>query len=104
MNKIGKKEDGIWRNEHAQEKLRWEKFKEWNIKNNHYFTKDDVIGFGDTDEIAYYQNVLLLKNCKQNGNVDIGSWFTFSKIDMQYKSDFFVIDILSLLVILLITC
>lgn len=88
MNKAGGGHDGIWRNEYAQERLRWEKFLKWNSDNNDYFTADDVVGFGDTDEIAYYQNVLLLKNCQQNGKVDIGTWFTFGKINMRFRSDF----------------
>ena len=74
--------NGLFQNENVQERLRWEFFLKWNKEHDNYFGDNDVIGFGDTDEIASYKNVLLLKHCQQRGTTDIGIWFTFGKINM----------------------
>jgi len=81
--------DGIWKNEHSQEKLRWKLFLQWNKEHNNYFKDDDVIGFGDTDEIAWAQNVLLLKNCQQKGVTDVGIWFTFGNLNKKMRGKWF---------------
>ena len=78
----------IFSNEHTQERLRWEKFLEWNEQNGNYFNDDDVIGFGDTDEIAGRHNIELLRKCQFNSHVDIGIWFTYGDISKKYKSDY----------------
>ena len=41
----------IWTMEFYQELLRWVKFLEWNSQSN-YFGPNDIVGFGDADEIA----------------------------------------------------
>jgi len=77
----------IWYLEFKQEKRRWEKFLEWNQKTK-YFSDDDVIGFGDADEVASRLNVHLLKYCEIEGPVDIGIWYPLGLLDQAYKPDF----------------
>ena len=78
----------FWALEALQEQLRWEKIKEWN-KYTNTFSGNDVIGFGDADEIASRENVQLLKHCHLKApSIDIGIWFPFGRFDQAYKSDF----------------
>ncbi|OHS95075.1 putative beta-1,4-mannosyl-glycoprotein beta-1,4-N-acetylglucosaminyltransferase [Tritrichomonas foetus] len=86
--KIDHQQPNIWLNEGIQEKLRWEFFLEWNEKNDNYFKDDDIIGFGDTDEIPSFMNLRLLKKCNMRGTTDIGIWFTFGQINKYFYSDF----------------
>ena len=79
--------DELFKNERNQEKLRWEMVKEWNDK-NHYFEDDDIIGFGDADEICSIQNLNLLRTCEFSGPVDIGTWFTHGVMNRKFYSDF----------------
>lgn len=78
---------GVWGNEAFQEQKRWEYFLEWNSKTN-YFSDDDVIGFGHSDEIASMHSINLLKNCEIMGPIDIGIWFTHGAIHTKFKSDY----------------
>ena len=89
--KIEKEKNGEakrWALEGLQEQLRWEKIKEWN-KYTKKFSGNDVIGFGDADEITSRRNIQLLKYCPlKSSSIDIGIWFPFGRMDQAYKSDF----------------
>ena len=77
-----------WALESLQERLRWEKIKEWN-RYTRAFSDNDLIGFGDADEIASRENIQLMKHCTlKSGSIDIGIWFPFGRMDQAYKSDF----------------
>ena len=77
-----------WTLESLQEEMRWRKIKEWNMKTN-FFGGNDVIGFGDADEIASRDNIQLLRWCPFKGeSLDIGIWFPFGRLDQAYASDF----------------
>ncbi|KAJ3222401.1 hypothetical protein HK099_002345 [Clydaea vesicula] len=84
-------DNSIWALESQQEHSRWTKFLEWN-KNYQYFSDDDILGFGDADEIPSRQNLLLLKHCSISRDVtkaiDIGIWFPLSYIKWAFKTDF----------------
>ena len=77
-----------WALEDLQERLRWEKIKEWN-KHTKAFSGNDLIGFGDADEIASRENIQLLKHCPlKSPSIDIGIWFPFGRMNQAFKSDF----------------
>ena len=77
-----------WALEDLQERLRWEKIKEWN-EYTKAFSGNDLIGFGDADEIASRENIHLLKHCPlKSPSIDIGIWFPFGRMDQAFKSDF----------------
>jgi len=81
--------NGQWAREGYQEGKRWTKFQEWNIASKH-FGPNDVLGFGDADEIPSRKNVQLLKFCniKGSGNkLDIGIWFPYGKVDYAFRTD-----------------
>ena len=79
--------DKIWTLESMQEKERWEKIKQWNSI-THALDKNDVIGFGDADEITSRENIQLIKYCKlKPGSLDIGIWFPFGRLDQAFASD-----------------
>ena len=62
---------------HMQEATRWQGFMKWNNATR-VFGDDDVLGFGDTDEIPSLENLNLLKHCKLIfPSVDIGTYFSF---------------------------
>ena len=80
--------ENAWALESLQERLRWEKIKEWN-QYTKAFSGDDLIGFGDADEIASRENIQLLKNCPlKYSTIDVGIWFPFGRMDQAFKSDF----------------
>lgn len=79
--------NSIWRNELIQEQLRFKLFLQWNTNNGNYFTGDDIIGFGDTDEIPSFHNLILLKKCVMRGTTDVGIWFTFGQVNKYFNSD-----------------
>lgn len=52
------------------------------------FGPDDLVGFGDTDEIPSSHNIHLLKHCEMAGpSVDIGSWFSWGRLDRAFGPD-----------------
>ena len=75
----------IWYMEGLQERIRFNKFFEWNAKTK-MFTTGDVLGFGDTDEVAARKNVHMLKYCDIAGAVDIGIWFASNDIDSCFSA------------------
>lgn len=76
--------------EDYQEKARWESFVRWNNHTN-FFGPDDVLGFGDVDEIPSRHNVHLLRHCSFAGlSVDIGSWVAWSRLTEAFRSDWAV--------------
>ncbi|CAL8097734.1 unnamed protein product [Orchesella dallaii] len=78
--------------EALQEKLRWLKFLRWN-NITQYFSDDDILGFGDVDEIPSRDVVFYLKHCKiPSDPVDIGIWFPFGKINQAFQTDWPVPD------------
>lgn len=86
---IAGNQKGIWVVESTQEKYRFEAFVRWNAKNK-VFSDNDIIGFGDADEIASMQSIHLLKSCQwknvQKG-IDVGIWFPRESIDWAFKTD-----------------
>ena len=77
-----------WALESLQEKLRWKKIKEWNDASK-ALKDNDLIGFGDADEITSRENIQILKHCPLKAkSIDIGIWFPFGRMDQAYKSDF----------------
>ena len=77
-----------WSLESLQEKLRWEKIKQWNDVTN-ALKDDDLIGFGDADEVTSRHNIQLLKHCPlKSKSIDIGIWFPFGRMDQAFKTDF----------------
>ncbi len=81
--------ENMWFIEDTQERMRFSKFLEWNEKQADPFSDDDMIGFGDTDEVAWRDNVWLLKHCiPSNSAIDIGIWFPMGRIDHAFRTDF----------------
>ena len=77
-----------WQPEKLQEEVRWKKIKEWNSI-THSLTNNDIIGFGDADEVTSRKNIQLLKYCPlKSRSLDIGIWFPFGRMDQAYMSDF----------------
>ena len=82
------KETRSWSLESLEEKTRWLKVKQWNDITNS-LSDNDLIGFGDADEITSRRNTQLLKYCPlRSKSLDIGIWFPFGRIDQAFKSDF----------------
>jgi hypothetical protein len=81
-------DSGMWTREDYQELLRWQKIMLWNNRTS-FFSPDDVIGLGDTDEIASRRNVELVKHCAMGTkSLDVGIWFPFGNIGYAFRSDF----------------
>ncbi|EAL71237.1 hypothetical protein DDB_G0272170 [Dictyostelium discoideum AX4] len=81
---------GLFDAESYQETRRWQKFLDWNKRTNLY-SDEDIIGFGDTDEISARINLHLLKNCQLKSGVDmvdIGIWFPYGPINQVFNPDF----------------
>ena len=78
-----------WSAEDLQETRRWQKIVEWNNLTG-YFGDDDLIGFGDADEIPSRKNVHLLKYCEWNRplQTDVGIWFPMGRIDQAFRTDY----------------
>ena len=74
-----------WRVEYSMENLRWKKFLKWNEKTK-FFDDDDVVGFGDSDEIASISNLNLIKQCETK-TIKFGIWFTRGRITEKVKTD-----------------
>ena len=82
------KETRSWSLESLEEKTRWLKVKQWNDITNS-LGDNDLIGFGDADEITSQKNIQLLKHCPlRSESLDIGMWFPFGRLDQAFKSDF----------------
>ena len=77
-----------WALESLQERIRWDKIKKWNAVTN-TFQNNDLIGFGDADEITPRHSIQLLKYCPlKSKSVDIGIWFPFGRMDQAFMTDF----------------
>jgi hypothetical protein len=88
-NKDDPKATSEWYMEEMQERRRFTKFLEWNEKQTVPFSDDDIIGFGDTDEVAWRNNVHSIKFCKLvKSPVDIGIWFPSGTVDTAFRTDF----------------
>ena len=84
----GRADTDIWYLENVQEGIRFQKFLEWNGKQANPFSDDDMIGFGDTDEVAWRDNLYLLQHCMPAGNaIDIGIWFPMGRLDHAFRTD-----------------
>jgi hypothetical protein len=60
----------------------------WNNHTGGFFGRNDLVGFGDADEIPSSHNIHLLKHCKMAGpSVDIGSWFSWGRFDRAFRPD-----------------
>jgi hypothetical protein len=80
--------EGIWSVERYQERQRWKEIKMWNDYER-FFEDEDVIGFGDVDEIPSRENLQLLKHCQLRVNmVDVGIWMTQGRLSDAYHSIF----------------
>jgi hypothetical protein len=82
----GAHEEGgnIWAIETYQERQRWRDVKLWNDYTN-FFGDEDVVGFGDIDEIPSRENLHLLKHCELAvDQVDIGLWMTQGRLTDAY--------------------
>jgi hypothetical protein len=78
----------MWSLESLQEQKRWEKILQWNDRVK-FFGSDDIVGFGDTDEIASRYNIHLLKYCywRDRNPVDVGIWFPMGRINQAFRPD-----------------
>ncbi|KAG4072855.1 hypothetical protein HA402_002598 [Bradysia odoriphaga] len=80
--------DKKWSMEIMQERRRWEKFVDWNGQTR-FFGDNDVIGFGDADEIPSRAKLNMFKYCQLKGeSVDFGIWFPFGRIDQAFRTDY----------------
>lgn len=80
----------LFERENYQEMQRWENIKRWNDK-THFFKPDDLIGFGDADEVPSRENLYLLKHCALKPGiqtVDIGIWFPKGRFNQAFRTDF----------------
>ena len=83
-------EAGLFGAERLQEQLRWQKIKHWN-EITKFLTSQDLIGFGDSDEIANRINLHKLRHCAlkpDKEKIDIGIWFAFGDLETAFKSDY----------------
>jgi hypothetical protein len=81
----------MWYLERLQEDSRFNRFLEWNAKNGNLFGDEDVIGFGDADEVTWRQNVYNMKHCTfKASSIDIGIWFPMGRTDHAFKPDWTV--------------
>jgi hypothetical protein len=71
-----------WESYH--ERARWEKFVAWNNVRKE-FGPDDVLVFGDSDEIPSREIYQYLRYCTLAGPVDIGTWFTNSDVNTEFR-------------------
>ncbi len=83
------KNEGIWSVENLQERERWNKFLAWNNKYS-FFSDEDLIGFGDADQIASRYALNYLKNCKLKEevvSVDVGITYFEGTTERIIKTD-----------------
>ncbi|CAL8068725.1 unnamed protein product [Orchesella dallaii] len=70
-----------------QERMRWLKFVEWNTMTK-TFNINDLVGFGDVDEVPNRNVVHYLKECEMPSDpIDIATWFPFGRIDQAFQTD-----------------
>ncbi|KAI9338012.1 hypothetical protein BDR26DRAFT_863441 [Obelidium mucronatum] len=82
------KDTSTFGHEQHQEKKRWDVINTWNIKTK-YYGDEDLIAFGDVDEIPSLKNIRLLKHCVLKASpVDIGIWFTMGRLKDGFATDF----------------
>ncbi|KAI9349722.1 hypothetical protein BDR26DRAFT_930630 [Obelidium mucronatum] len=82
------KDTSTFGHEWHQEQARWDAIKSWNLKTK-YYGDEDLIAFGDVDEIPSLRNIRLLKNCVLKASpVDIGIWFTMGRLPDAFATDF----------------
>jgi hypothetical protein len=72
--------------ERYHERARWEKFLAWN-NYTQMFGPDDILIFGDADEIASREIHQYLRYCTLAGPVDVGTWFTNSDVRTEFRND-----------------
>ena len=83
-----KPDKGIFGPERLQEKIRWEKLKKWSTTQS-ILSNNDLIGFGDADEIVNRLHIFRLRHCRLKVDVfDIGSWFAYGDLKTAFRSDF----------------
>ena len=86
-NTVNFDRNDMWSLEHYQEMIRFDRFLQWNNKTKE-FGPDDIIGFGDADEIASFKNILLLKHCHfHHSSVDIGTLFYMGSLNRAFMTD-----------------
>ncbi|CAL8130204.1 unnamed protein product [Orchesella dallaii] len=84
----GQIKDSIYNIEAFQEKMRWLKFLRWNNITK-FFGDEDILGFGDVDEIPNRNVIFHLKHCEMFGYpVDIGTWFPYGRIYQAFRTDY----------------
>ncbi|CAL8130222.1 unnamed protein product [Orchesella dallaii] len=84
----GEAQGNIYNIEIIQEQMRWLKFLRWNQVTK-LFGSEDLLGFGDVDEIPNRNVIYYLKHCKLFVDpVDIGIWFPYGRIDQAFRTDF----------------
>ncbi|OUM70313.1 glycosyltransferase family 17 protein [Piromyces sp. E2] len=82
-----KNKNEMWVSESNQERLRWEKFLAWNEENK-FFDDNDIIGFGDADEIPSRKAINVLKHCSGNYvSIDIAAQFFYGTYDVIVRPD-----------------
>jgi len=82
----------LFANEHDQESVRFFRFLEWN-KRNKFFDDDDMISFGDTDEIPSRHVIHALKYCnpeRSDSSIDVGTFFLNKRVSAPFKTGFCV--------------
>jgi len=80
--------ENIFALQDTQERMLAEEFLNWNSKQSDPLNSDDLIGFGDTDEVTDRLNVHLLKHCQiQADSIDIGIWFPMGRLENAFRTD-----------------
>ena len=83
-------ESGLFGTERLQELLRWKKIRLWNDVTK-FLSSQDLIGFGDSDEIANRVNLHKLRHCalkSDTAKIDMGIWFAYGDLETAFKSDY----------------
>jgi hypothetical protein len=80
--------NNIFALQNTQERILAEELLNWNSKQSQPLNSDDLIGFGDTDEVTDRLNVHLLKHCQiQADSIDIGIWFPMGRLNNAFRTD-----------------
>ena len=60
---------------------------------NYFLSDDDMVGFGDADEVPSRFNLQLLRYCQPKGDmIDIGIWFPMGRLNNAFQTDWPVPD------------